>query len=1245
MANLNPLALDPYPVTLALSKKYTDSVALSGVAVQYPKIDGATQHWLVFDSITGAYVDSGITARGQSPRVSAADTWEIWDDVAGAYVDTGKAVTGPKGDTGATGATGATGPAGADGVDGTDGVDGATPHIDPVTKNWFIGTSDTGVRAEGVSPHVDTVTGNWFVGTTDTGIHAQGPAGAKGEKGDPGTAGPPSELDFSPGAWNDTTAYVAKQVVVYQNSIDNRINSYVALKDVPANTPPTALYGADEYWSIYVSQGPAGAQGEAGADGEDGVTPSIDGTTKHWMLGATDTGVVAEGKDGVDGNTPEIDSVSGNWVIGGVDTGVHAKGDKGDAGYTPNIGDNGNWFIGTTDTGVKAAGTDGTNGIDGADGEAGVTPHIDPTTGRWFIGTTDTNIQAEASAIETDLYVFDATSGNWEHDGEDSGIAGGQTLPPLKYGAVGFLWVKVTTESNVYFDAHYTSETVDGVTTVTLGTLVVAGNEVEIKYLTIGHGILAEYALKSELTALDADYKAADTAINAKYDALIPTQATSTNQLADKAFVNSSIQNMAANRVTYNAAGDPFPTRAELLGATTVYSNGVVYTPSNHDYAYVNADEGAPSPFTGGVTKWEHSETQWEYVVGVQNRPFTAAELAALESGITAELVTKLSTPDTTPTSGSVNLVTSGGVFAADAQRQAIITANPGTAPMLISQAAGAAAGAVGKLDYNAEFPRLTPSDKVIAPGTDMNGITKPGSYISGSGANINADVASLVNSPISALGLLVTPFILYVIGTSGSAAQMTQLAIAGQGQWIAMRKSTSVTAGSEVWSPWLMITGSAAPSVEYANPVATANTIASGQDLNSVSKCGQYMVNSGALNSPTTTNSRLDVYATRGTDYLVGVLTTSNGDVYTSAKSGSPTAAWAAWRLITLLDKTTQKIPEIYLPSSGYSGENLLDNPDFRAGQVINQPGQTFYDAATSIRGGLTIDRWVFAPFNKGRMDLVAEGAKITAADVTTNLYQGFELKAFITSDYTLTVSINNIEYVGHGKLTALTNSTYVFFTMETALPAGIQAGFGVNSLGLHYVQLSFAAGSVNTINYIKLERGGVATPYVRPNIAVENVKCQRYLIKMPECVRWWRDSEIAIEGAYPHSRLGVFKCFQYSANATLLDTITVMPERNFSTGVYHGDITGTVNLATGAINSATLGRMATTSKWALTGDISLGVGGAMTAGGARPHIHVSGVNAPPGMPTTSYGILTFSTIGDGLLANVQTLISTEIT
>ena len=71
---------------------------------------------------------------------------------------------------------------GDNGANGVNGSDGITPHIDSVTKRWFIGDTDTGILAEGVDGN-DGITpsiganGNWFIGDTDTGVTAQGKDG------------------------------------------------------------------------------------------------------------------------------------------------------------------------------------------------------------------------------------------------------------------------------------------------------------------------------------------------------------------------------------------------------------------------------------------------------------------------------------------------------------------------------------------------------------------------------------------------------------------------------------------------------------------------------------------------------------------------------------------------------------------------------------------------------------------------------------------------------------------------------------------------------------------------------------------------------------------------------------------------------------------------------------------------------------------------------------------------------------
>ena len=54
--------------------------------------------------------------------------------------------------------TKAQGEKGENGTDGTNGKDGASPTIDPITKNWIVGTVDTGVKAEAQSNYFYTGT-------------------------------------------------------------------------------------------------------------------------------------------------------------------------------------------------------------------------------------------------------------------------------------------------------------------------------------------------------------------------------------------------------------------------------------------------------------------------------------------------------------------------------------------------------------------------------------------------------------------------------------------------------------------------------------------------------------------------------------------------------------------------------------------------------------------------------------------------------------------------------------------------------------------------------------------------------------------------------------------------------------------------------------------------------------------------------------------------------------------------------
>lgn len=141
----------------------------------------------------------------------------------------------------------------------------------------------------------------------------------------------------------------------------------------------------------------------------------------------------------------------------------------------------------------------------------------------------------------------------------------------------------------------------------------------------------------SELTEKTAENEDAVSGINAK----IPTQASSTNQLADKDFVNSSIENVAAYYITKDAAGNPFATKAELNAATVFYSGGQIRVPTRNDYTVVLADESKIENGVAPTTRYLYYNG-WNYQYVVNNTALTAAQWKAINSGITAEILDAL---------------------------------------------------------------------------------------------------------------------------------------------------------------------------------------------------------------------------------------------------------------------------------------------------------------------------------------------------------------------------------------------------------------------------------------------------------------------------------------------------------------------------------------------------------------------------------------------------------------------------
>mgnify|MGYP004510304939 CR=1 FL=1 len=338
------------------------------------------------------------------------------------------------------GATGAAGQDGRDGKDGVNGKDGADGKDGIAGKDGIDGK-------DGDTPFIGT-NGNWWIGTTDTGVKAAGPQGELGLKGDKGDKGETG----AQGA-NGKSAY---EIAIEKNLITNAVTEEqwlaslkgekgaqgeqgVGIQNITLNNgtmtitltdntqfqfenigsasssgvaPQIRINTQTNEWEIssdsgnsWVSTGvkatgEKGADGADGAKGEDGISPKvqINAVTNEWELSVnnglswTSTGVKATGTDGKDGDTPFVGN-NGNWWIGTTDTGVKAAGQDGKDGQNGADGKDGQNGADGKDGQNGIDGKDGKEGLNGQDGKDGDTPFIGPN-GNWWIGTTDTGVKA-----------------------------------------------------------------------------------------------------------------------------------------------------------------------------------------------------------------------------------------------------------------------------------------------------------------------------------------------------------------------------------------------------------------------------------------------------------------------------------------------------------------------------------------------------------------------------------------------------------------------------------------------------------------------------------------------------------------------------------------------------------------------------------------------------------------------------------------------------------------------------------
>ena len=253
----------------------------------------------------------------------------------------------------------------------------------------------------------------------------------------------------------------------------------------------------------------------------------------------------------------------------------------------------------------------------------------------------------------------------------------------------------------------------------------------------------ADTALQqSDLTPVENDIDA--------IEAKIPSAASESNQLADKNFVNSSIATNTANFVgTFNSLDE--------LQA--------VQNPTNNDYGFVIETDAQGNEYYDRY-KYAAASQQWLFEYKIESTPFTAAQWAAIQSGITSGDVQKLAALPTKE------------------QMDALLDAKQDVINDLATIRSGAAKGATAYQKPSGGIPKsdlatavqtsLNKADSALQSYTESDPVfaASPAHDITAADItawNGKADKVEIVNHGTSDTTFTLTPNIFHVWGTVAS--------------------------------------------------------------------------------------------------------------------------------------------------------------------------------------------------------------------------------------------------------------------------------------------------------------------------------------------------------------------------------------------------------------------------------------------------------------------------------------------
>ena len=175
--------------------------------------------------------------------------------------------------------------------------------------------------------------------------------------------------------------------------------------------------------------------------------------------------------------------------------------------------------------------------------------------------------------------------------------------------------------------------------------------------------------------------------------------------------------------------------------------------------------------------------------------------------------------------------------------------------------------------------------------------------------------------------------------------------------------------------------------------------------------------------------------------------------------------------------------IPKVDLET--YENPNILINGDFR----INQRGQTNYVGANTY----FVDRWKFQE-NYIYYDVATKTFTSTRSSTGYICHHIEDLSMFYGQNVTLSIKVDGVVYSGTITLPTSTPTSSGQIGERITFPNGRIYIQYLNAQKAFTIIMGILSNKTITVDYVKLEKGSIATPNTPKHYAEELLLCMRY-------------------------------------------------------------------------------------------------------------------------------------------------------